>query len=560
MRAPIFRRSLGTATLVGVCALTFGGSARAATRTVCPSGCSYASVQAAFDAAQAGDEVILAVNGSFIENGIVAPAIPVELHGFGASVTKLKAAVTYDTGAGRILTVPPGGELTIRNLGLLFGDAAGDGGGILNNGHLMLDQVDVLGNRAVNGGGIFNAGALEMAGSEVNGYLTSGSGGALYNAPGASLSAYGCRIHGAALSGDGGALYNEGTAHLQRTDVDSSEALNGGGIANVGGSLTLEELRLLSNTAQSSGGGLFQDLPASQTQFTRGETSDSHAGAGGGWAIFDGSVTATVVTIHDNDANGYGGGIDIHGGSVRLSAGTIADNHAGLGGGIYYWGGSAPRLANVTMSGNGADFRGGGIYVKGGKNIKLASCTVADNYVDPYDTYGGDGGGLYLADDCVGACAVTRAYVKNTIVSGNHDGNSGSLARDCWGEIYSDGYNLIGVADSGTLATCHLAGSLTHVMVGVDPKLSSLLNDNGGVPVALGGPPPLTRKLLATSPAIDGGDPAGCTDYDSAPLDADERTAPRAGVCDLGAFEYGSHPAWNVIFEDGFESGNLDAW
>lgn len=62
------------------------------------------------------------------------------------------------------------------------------------------------------------------------------------------------------------------------------------------------------------------------------------------------------------------------------------------------------------------------------------------------------------------------------------------------------------------------------------------LGDNGG--------PTLTHALLATSPAIDAGDPVGCADSQGNPLTVDQRGQPRpadgdgngSAVCDIGAY------------------------
>jgi hypothetical protein len=59
--------------------------------------------------------------------------------------------------------------------------------------------------------------------------------------------------------------------------------------------------------------------------------------------------------------------------------------------------------------------------------------------------------------------------------------------------------------------------------------------------------------LLPDSPAIDGGNPAGCTDHLGDPLTTDQRGAPRPldgdddgeAICDIGSYEF--DPAENPI-------------
>ena len=108
--------------------------------------------------------------------------------------------------------------------------------------------------------------------------------------------------------------------------------------------------------------------------------------------------------------------------------------------------------------------------------------------------------------------------LQNSIVANNAGGN-------CSGAVTSHGYNL------SSDGTCDFdrAGDLNDT----DPKLGRLRN-NGG--------PTKTLALLPGSPAIDSGDPSGCTDNKGHLLKTDQRGKPRpdkedAGGCDRGAYE-----------------------
>ena len=90
--------------------------------------------------------------------------------------------------------------------------------------------------------------------------------------------------------------------------------------------------------------------------------------------------------------------------------------------------------------------------------------------------------------------------------------------------IASADYNL--VEDTSGATFTPLANDIT----GQDPVLGALAN-NGG--------PTQTHAFLAGSPAIDAGNPAGCTDHLGNPLAADQRGMPRDGRCDMGAYEFG---------------------
>jgi hypothetical protein len=109
--------------------------------------------------------------------------------------------------------------------------------------------------------------------------------------------------------------------------------------------------------------------------------------------------------------------------------------------------------------------------------------------------------------------------LRNTLVGENVD--SGNEAPGCIGSLTSNNYNLL----SG--GGCTFDGE-SGDLIGYEPRLGALQGDG-----------PQTHGLLPDSPAIDAGDPAGCTDDAGAPLTTDQRKAPRpsGSRCDIGAFE-----------------------
>ncbi len=179
-----------------------------------------------------------------------------------------------------------------------------------------------------------------------------------------------------------------------------------------------------------------------------------------------------------------------------------------------------------TVSGNSASQDGAGVYVKGGA-LRLFNATVAGNQilVPSGTSYSGMGGGVYVA-------ANGSENMENALL-GNNTHRYGALPPepdDCYGFLNSSGYNLI-----ETTSNCTISGQVFGNVVGQDPLLGPL-QDNGG--------PTQTQALLADSPAIDAGDPSGCTDDLGAALTTDQRGFPRPvnGLCDMGAFEYGTSP------------------
>lgn len=108
--------------------------------------------------------------------------------------------------------------------------------------------------------------------------------------------------------------------------------------------------------------------------------------------------------------------------------------------------------------------------------------------------------------------------LEDTIVANNSGGN-------CAGTLTSKGYNLS--SDN----TCQFNGP--GDMNNIDPRLGTLGNYGGLTQ---------TIPLLSGSPAIDAGNPSGCTDGKGHLLKTDQRGYPRpdkedkAG-CDMGAYE-----------------------
>ena len=353
----------------------------------------------------------------------------------------------------------------------------------------------------------------------------------------------------------GGGIRNLGTATLVDVTVTQNRSFSpaeltltgnagdGGGIYNAAGAtLTLERCTVSANTTGDAG------YDSSGMGFR---------GGNGGGIANAGTLTVSDSTISGNGAGhgspsqgsgGAGGGI-FNSGVLTVTGSTISGNHSGdgadqcppscfyygtdgAGGGIASTG--TASIADSTVSGNvvgastlGVDGYGGGIAVLGG-SAWVRSTTIADN------TGAHGGGGLYRGGGTL--------RLGNSIVAGN----SGPAATlDCQGNLLSEGYDLLGVSGCSGLVASDQRGSAAAPL---DPVVDALA-DNGG--------PTATHAVLDGSPAIDAGDPVGCTrrDLDRATdvaLATDQRGAgfPRAtdgdldgaDRCDVGAFEWPQPP------------------
>jgi hypothetical protein len=186
------------------------------------------------------------------------------LGGTSTTITRSAAAAPF-----RIIEVAAGASLDLRSLFVTRGltDATvptnDTGGGILNSrGTITLVQTTIQGNTADNGAGISNdSGRLNVANTLIQNNTTrtgGGGGGGLYND--GSLVIEISIIRGNRANTNGGGIYNGqgGQTQTFRTTFDQNTAgSTGGGLFNAAdGRLTLERTLVELNTA-TNGGGIF---------------------------------------------------------------------------------------------------------------------------------------------------------------------------------------------------------------------------------------------------------------------------------------------------------------
>jgi hypothetical protein len=289
---------------------------------------------------------------------------------------------------------------------------------------------------------------------------------------------------------------------ISRVTIRNGFATNGGGVNN-SGNLTINNSVVSGNVAHNNstfarGGGVYNNATLTiNSSIVSGNTADTDAGG-----IFNESaLTINESTIEKNRTLGDGGGI-WNLGTLTINDSTISGNAGGAilfstGGGVAN---SATMIINNSTIARNTVIRygfGGIVNLQG--TLKISSSTISSNR-----------GGIYLN---LGMIALEDSIVGN---------NSGS---NCAGNVSSDGYNL----SSDNTCNFHGLGDLNNT----NPLLGALGN-NGG--------PTQTIPLLSASPAIDAGNPSGCTDGQGHLLKTDQRGRPRPDKedkigCDIGAFE-----------------------
>jgi hypothetical protein len=270
---------------------------------------------------------------------------------------------------------------------------------------------------------------------------------------------------------------------------------------------------------------------------------------GGAGILNEGVLTIDRSLIRNNTGgdNCWGGGIANYG-TLTLESSTLSNNTCtnwGMGGGIYSWPLGGPlTISNSTVENNRANI-GGGVYAAV-VPFSLTNSTISENFAG-YGFSNSGGGGLHL-EQVVGK-------INNSTIVNNDGGASGggiffnnfyggnlilqntiladNIANqhlDCFGQIESAGYNIL-----GSTTGCSFA-SISSDKINMDPMVAPL-DSNGG--------PTKTHTLYNGSPAIDSGNPAGCSDSSGVLLAVDQRGLPRladgdsdgTSVCDIGAIE-----------------------
>ncbi|MBK8430295.1 MAG: hypothetical protein IPL28_02895 [Chloroflexi bacterium] len=188
------------------------------------------------------------------------------------------------------------------------------------------------------------------------------------------------------VSGDGGGIRNNGTLTVSNSLIYSNTAdFSGGGLYNTGaGKVTIAASTVASNTAEV-GGGLFNTGSGSAIILTSGSLVQANTASFGGGGLFNtgaGQVTIAASTVASNTASGDGfsggggGGLyNTPGSAITITNGSLVQaNTASFGGGLRNTGAGRVVIAASTVATNTADLFGGGIYNSGnGSAIALTN-------------------------------------------------------------------------------------------------------------------------------------------------------------------------------------------
>ena len=284
-------------------------------------------------------------------------------------------------------------------------------------------------------------------------------------------------------------------------------------------STTVSNVTMRNGGGVGDGGNIYNcaypkpaSLTISDSIIVGGHVRPGHGHEGYGGAIYNcpNSNLIIINTTIRNNRSEVGGAI-CNGGRLIVGNSTFSGNRVRQfrAGAIANYGLAVIDNSTFSMNsagslGQGDAIKNGGILFHAPGRLIISNSTFSGNDA-------GDGGGIFTVKG-------STAVLRNSIVASNKGGN-------CHGALISKGYNL----SSDASCTFDGAGDLN----GTDPKLGPLQN-NGG--------PTATMALLQGSPAIDSGNPVGCTDRHGHLLTTDQRGQPRpdkedSSGCGRGAFE-----------------------
>ena len=351
-----------------------------------------------------------------------------------------------------------GGGIAMKDCGFdiavseIYENEAKNGGGVAilgsdtkSNSHTIHEVVTTIhDNTARYGGGIYAQDAeFQLTGLTIEKNTANNNGGGIYIKGNSSVTVNGGQISDNQASGTnrsasgGGGIFAENgpTVTLSGATLSGNQVTGdygcGGGVHVDGGTLTVNNSKILNNATNSSGGGIF--VKNSALSVADSEITGNNGGqSGGGIKIVDSNSDSAheIIKTHitDNSAIQYGAGIRVETALLTLTDSELSGNTATAsgseGGGLSVMGSADLMLSGNTITGNSAR-DGGGIWVRSDIDtvvtIKNTQIT-GNNNIDGTSVYAG--GGVMIRQENGKKADVT---IEDSKIDGNRSANGGGI-------------------------------------------------------------------------------------------------------------------------------------
>jgi hypothetical protein len=261
--------------LLGLIAILLAGAAlcllsvRSAggdTVTVCAAGCDFVTIQDAIDdsSTTAGD--VINVTDAVHTESVIVVNKDVTIQGQGADSTIVQAHADVEGATERVFFIADGAVVTIKGMTIRHGNPSSEpqsGGGIRNEGELLIEESIISHNQGSAGGGIFNDGSLTLVDCTVSSnmatggdtYLECNTGGGIKNMAGV-VELINSTVSGNTALGKGGGLHIacQGTLVLVNSTISGNYTTNDGGGVYINGSGEFTNSTIVNNSAHNGGG------------------------------------------------------------------------------------------------------------------------------------------------------------------------------------------------------------------------------------------------------------------------------------------------------------------
>ncbi len=405
----------------------------------------YDDLAAALEDAVDGDVIDIAA-GDY--EGLPADPIAIEvtIQGAGAGMTNL----VLDDDTGLVVT----GTVTITGL-TLTGDGVGRPLDVASDGHLTLQDAEVIDGVSSNHGGlvyVHDSGIVEATSTVFSGGRAL-YGGAISLTGNASGVLTGCAFADNEVAGsntDGGAVRLEDNAVIE---ITGSSFVDNRSVDHIGGAMallhgnavaTLEDCTFDGNTALSAGGAIAM-YNGNRLTVTGGSFRGGSAGLGGaisctgpspcaltvsGGTEFDansaddgGHIYAELGTLELDDLSFVGGDATEDGGAISVLGASSVDgtdlrfetNHAGDDAGAVHVEDASLTLVRPWMCANAADDSGGAVYADTPATLFVTNATFLANAA------ASEGGAVRISD-------AAGTLAQSTFIGNTSDGALGAIA------------------------------------------------------------------------------------------------------------------------------------